>query len=245
MPSTLAQLERLFWTTATGRLDTCAVRRELRSARGLDAVQRMAIYRDMYFGRQIEALQQDFPVLARELGDEAFRALSRRYVLRHPSRSPALEWLGRNLPAYLRELGFDPRLTDIASLEWLACAALLAPPDRVASPGGIAPSRWPGARLRFARSLQLAEVRRTAYLRYAGRPGRDDGRVVRIALFRCGFSVRHVELAVDECTALERARAGCAFTEICDALQDAARAFEVVRGWFGREWIAAVEVPAC
>jgi hypothetical protein len=123
----LAQVEALFWHTARGRLDRAAVEREFRSAGALDAVQRMALYRDMYFARQLQALRATFPLLERELGEARFLELAHAYLIAHPSAAPAIEWVGERLPQYLRAQREEPRRVELAELEWLACRALLAP----------------------------------------------------------------------------------------------------------------------
>jgi hypothetical protein len=242
----LMQLEQLFWTTARGRLDARAVNAAFRSDAALSAVQRMAIYRDMYFMRQVAALTDTFPVVSARLGQARFEALARRYLLEHPSRSPALEWVGSRFAGFLRDRSADEvcepeELFDIAQLEWLACAAQLAPHEPEPGPPALAPDRWPAARVRLSSSLGVVRVSATAYASFGGEAASSvDPRDV--AFFRAGYRVRHLALAADEAEALALAAQGHTLSAVCAALLELDRAHEVLRGWFARRWVLGLEV---
>src|SRR5260370_16893963 len=103
----------------------------------------------MYFWRQVEALKEDFPMLAALLGDDGVVHLVDAYVQTYPSDHPSLGRLGRKLAQFLAEHRADngrPDLADLAALEWaraevfveldapLATASIFAelPPDQFA-----------------------------------------------------------------------------------------------------------------
>lgn len=242
----LAQLERLFWSTARGRLDARAVDAAFVSDARLDAVARMAIYRDMYFARQAEALAAAFPRVASRLGDDAFRAMARAYLLAHPSRAPALEWLGERFAEFLRTRPTAPsidvaELADLARLEWLACAAQLAPDEPRADPRSVPPERWPDVCVRLSRALGVACVARRAYASWTGDDCTSDGEI-NVAVFRAGFRVRHLVLADDEVTALHLARCGRSMAELCASMPDVERARDVLASWLTRGWVVALEL---
>jgi hypothetical protein len=241
MSGNLARLEKLFWQTARGRLDERAVRASFQSHGRLDAVQRMSIYRDMYFGRQVEALRADFPLLARELGEDVFGGLAVSYVQSYPSTMPALEWLGQRLPEYLRERSYPDILVDLANLEWLGCAALLSPNDPLATLEMVAPSKWPRACFRFVRSLHVAMTSRGAISRFLPTSPGGDGSCP-VAVYRRGFALRTVELAGDEYDAVTMARRSVPFAEVCEVFDTAERASKIIRGWFTRQWVASITV---
>ena len=67
---------------AAGRTDAVV----LPSAR-LSAPERVGVYHGMYLARMREALESDYPGLARFLGPAAWEGLVRSYVQAHPSRS--------------------------------------------------------------------------------------------------------------------------------------------------------------
>ncbi len=69
----------------------------------LEPAERIAIYKRMYPLRMIEALEQDYPILAWHVGEEAFEQLVLDYVEAFPSRSYTLNRLGDNLPVWLDE----------------------------------------------------------------------------------------------------------------------------------------------
>lgn len=90
---------------------------------GLDAADRVDIYRSMYPMRMVEALQTDYPGLAWALGEERFSQLVWEYVQVHPSRSWTLNRLGDALPEFVRATAGRPRtfLFELALLERELC----------------------------------------------------------------------------------------------------------------------------
>lgn len=105
---TLAETQRLFWQ---------ALRGEETDARFVKGPDRLHVYAEMFLLRQVDVLRTDFPELAAKLGDEAFFALARRYVLAHPSEDPDLGRLGRAFAGFCG----DP----LAALEWARCEVFL------------------------------------------------------------------------------------------------------------------------
>jgi len=82
------------------------------------AERRLQVYATMYRLRVIEALESQFPRVARVLGPEAFGAAAVAFVAEVPSRHPSLRELGRGFAAWLARDGRDPRLPALARLEW-------------------------------------------------------------------------------------------------------------------------------
>jgi uncharacterized protein (UPF0276 family) len=96
-----------------------------------DPIERLELYANAYFYRQLDALRGAFPRLARLAGDVAFHDIVTDYVLECPSRDPDLHQRGDRLPAFVRAhpLGREkPLLADLAELE-LALAGALDAPD--------------------------------------------------------------------------------------------------------------------
>jgi len=76
--------------------------------------ERLGVYAHAYWARLLECLREEFPVVRKLVGDEAFDQFAVGYLMEHPSQSYTLAQLGRRLAAYLaRTLG---RLTDDKSL---------------------------------------------------------------------------------------------------------------------------------
>lgn len=67
----------------------------------LNQEQRIDIYRTMYPLRMVEALEVDYPTLARFMGED-FTTLVMRYVEEYPSQSYTLNHLGKHLPLFLQ-----------------------------------------------------------------------------------------------------------------------------------------------
>jgi hypothetical protein len=82
------------------------------------AAERVEVYANMYRLRIAEALESQFPRLARLLGADAFADLAFAYVTDHPSRNPSLRFLGAQLPDWLERRRGSVGLSDLARLEW-------------------------------------------------------------------------------------------------------------------------------
>ena len=79
----------------------------------------MHVYAHMYRARIVEALESQFPRLARQLGADAFAELAFAYISDEPSRHPSLRYVGEHLPAWLSARRADePALIGLATLEW-------------------------------------------------------------------------------------------------------------------------------
>jgi hypothetical protein len=83
------------------------------------AEQRVHVYAHMYRARIAEALESQFPRLARSLGAEEFGDVAAAYIRDEPSRHPSLRHVGERLPAWLAARRPDaPALAGLATLEW-------------------------------------------------------------------------------------------------------------------------------
>ena len=65
---------------------------------------RMAIYRDLFFNNIAGLLAANFPVIRRTLGEDAWRALVRRFYSTHRSRTPLFPELAPEAASVLDEL---------------------------------------------------------------------------------------------------------------------------------------------
>lgn len=82
-------------------------------------------YQIAYGVRLSGALRDNFEVLARAMGDEAFDALAAAYVATHPSRQPSIRWYGHRLAEFMAAqcdadspLVPHPALVDFAHMDW-------------------------------------------------------------------------------------------------------------------------------
>lgn len=203
----LAETQRLFWEALRGEEASRAF------VRGPD---RLHVYAEMFLLRQVDVLRADFPELAGKLGDEAFFALAKRYVLAHPSEDPDLARLGR---AFAQFCG-DP----LAALEWARCEVFLESEAPRLSPEEFAQRLAAGG---------VPVVRVAPALRIAGGGSRT-------VVWRTpgDFTLNEVDLPDDELRALRLALGGAPFEEICGAFDEPARAFEALQSWLAEGWLA-------
>jgi hypothetical protein len=126
----------------------------------LPAADRLAIYRNAYQVRLIDALHETYPVLHGLLGDEAWVELGHAYVAAHPSVFRSIRWYGRELAEYLKAsapYSEAPILPEVALLEWTLSEVFDAP-DAASLPrsalSAIEPSAWASLTLKFHPSLR-------------------------------------------------------------------------------------------
>lgn len=126
----------------------------------LPAAERLAIYRNAYQVRLIDALHETYPVLHGLLGDEAWVELGYAYVAAHPSVFRSIRWYGRELADYLAAYtpySDAPILSEVAQLEWTLAEvfdATDAEPLPRSALSAIEPEAWSSLTLKFHPSLR-------------------------------------------------------------------------------------------
>jgi len=179
----------------------------------LSSLERIEIYRRGYHARLIECLADDYPVLQHALGEERFEVLCRRYIARHPSSGPSLNYFGRHMADFCRtadlpEAGFAG---DLAALEWaivLSIHARTAESIGFEDLGQVPAERWPAARFQANPSLKILHLAHpvNAYLQ-AYRRGAPiappAARPTSVAVYRTGRSVWRLELEPTMVTLVE------------------------------------------
>jgi hypothetical protein len=81
---------------------------------------RFAVYRNNVTVSLIRAMESNFPVVRRLLGEQYFAGLAREFVQKHPPQSPLMFHYGASFSEYLKtedDLRDYPYLSDIAKLE--------------------------------------------------------------------------------------------------------------------------------
>lgn len=66
----------------------------------MDSAERLELYHRQYWYRLLDSIEEDFPVLARMLGQERFWTLMEDYLVAFPSKSFTLRHLGERLPEF-------------------------------------------------------------------------------------------------------------------------------------------------
>ena len=251
----LFELQRYFARAATsGSGPLPELERVFLGSEQLSARARLGIYNRGYFYRLLDALASVFGQTKRLLGDAAFERLGLSYLARHPSVHPAVERVGRAFPEFLREVGETSTLVDLASLEWARLCALVAPnPANVATPQAIDPSCFAQAQLRFVPSLHRLELDPRALSAFAG-DAADLANALPaaprcgVAIWRSEHAVLHRALDATEWGALASAIGGATLSQVCAVIdsgseaEDVRQAFEMLRSWFARRWLASLPV---
>jgi hypothetical protein len=254
---TLAETQALFHAAVTrAEGDRArAIHGCFAGSRELGAAERVEIYADTYQWRLVDALREDYPKLAKLLGDERFYALAETYVRERPSHHHDLGRMGERLPAFLRAHPDPgrPDLTDLAALEWARSEVFFEADVKPAGQEALAAlstAEFLEARLRLVPALRLLAVEHDAVGLWRALeheepvPSPAPG-IHAIAVWRKEFEVFHTALELDEATALEGAAAGDPLSRVCAAFagpEDAGRAaFDAITSWFDEGWIARVE----
>jgi len=129
------------------------------SARGSPA--RIDAYRHAHAARLAAALRDNFDMLARALGDEAFDTLAQAYLRAHPPTQPSIRWFGHALADFMDSAeapAGHPALADLARMDWALRTAFDAadgPSIAAADLAGLPAGQWPGLRFDFHPSVAL------------------------------------------------------------------------------------------
>ena len=194
---------------------------------GAGAAERVHVYAHMYRARIAEALESQFPRLARGLGAEAMAELAFAYVSDHPSRHPSLRWLGQRLPAWLEaNRPALPWLAELAHLEWARADVFDAPDQPLLSLDAV--RAWPPDQL-AALPVQTVAAHRLVTTDHAiadlwdrlgaGAPLDAPARAREsLLVWRQDVSVFHRTVDEPQRAALELAAKGTTFGTLCDRL---------------------------
>ncbi len=239
----LAELQRRFWQLVSApqtvgvalpaiaardpeALPLCAW---IRAGSEEAAIQRLDIYANMYFFRLLGVLRDDYPNLAKLLGDDHFHNLVTDYLAACPSDNPSIRHVGGRLADFLAGHDFGrrfPGAADLARLEWArglafdaADAGELAAGDLAAVP----PERWGALRLALSPSFRIAALDTAAHALWQALERGEERPVMEpaateVLVWRRGFSVYHRPAGREEAALLRRVQAGAPFGEICERL---------------------------
>jgi hypothetical protein len=199
----------------------------------LPAKDRLAIYRNAYQVRLIDALHETYPVLHSLLGDEVWVELGEAFVAEYPSTFRSIRWYGRELPDFLAErepFSGEPVLAEIALLEWTLSEVFDSPdaePLRRTALSSVDPAEWGSLKFEFHPSLRrLAFNWNTAAVWKAMNADETPPRPERAPaaaswlLWRQNLQNYFRSMNAVETAALDAALRGLNFGEICERLDD-------------------------
>jgi hypothetical protein len=156
MIEAFAELQQSFAATVLGLAAEMPV--SLRAATPARAEGGLAVYRNNVMSGLIKVVAARFPVVRRLLGEDCFFEKVRRFIAAEPPRSPLLLDYGDGFSRFLRRLGDDAYIADMADLEiargkaYHAADAVPLPPRAFAA---IPPERLAGLRLSLHPSVSL------------------------------------------------------------------------------------------
>jgi hypothetical protein len=219
---------------------------------------RLEIYAGAYRGRLAEALAANYPALAKLL-DEDFAELAQAYIAGHDSLYFSIRYYGENLADFLAteaRYAAAPLLADLARWEWAMRAvfdAADAAPLAAAQLARVAPEAWAHLRFQWHPSVTRLDLEWNApqfwqaLTEDAERPAAAvSAEPTAWLLWREGLTTYFRSLSVTEAQALDAARRGWPFGELCELLCErlgeaeaplAAASF--LRGWVGAGMITA------
>lgn len=227
----------------------------------LPAAERLAVYANAYRLRLLEVLAQDFPGVKALAGDEAFDDMGTAYIDAYPSAHPSVRWFGRRFAVFLNETppySDRPFLAEMAAFEWRQGEVMdAADSGAVAADelGTLRPEAWPGMTIVFQHALRrldlvwnvpvvwqaVRESETPPALEAAGQP-------LPWVLWRRNMQVHWRSLDEHEAYALDAARAGTAFGDICEGLlarthddQVPLRAAGFLKSWASDDLVTRVE----
>lgn len=223
------------------------------------------IYRRQFWLRHVDALREDYPALARVLGDDGFDAFARAYLAAHPPSSFTLRDLGRHVvdfssvygdfPPDVRELARDVARYEHALVDLFDGAS--PPPLDPAKVTGMPEEGWSTARIVLHPLLALMRLRYPAHvfrrdLREGRSPALPAPRPVNLAVFRTGadLTIRYEELHPWAFALLEALGRGVPLVAACEevaAKAEAAAKVEAaasVDAGTGVDGVAGVEAAA-
>jgi hypothetical protein len=223
----------------------------------LAPLERLEVYRRAYHARLIECLLDDYPALAYALGEDAFDALCRAYIARHPSTGPNLNSFGRFMSEFCRSeasgkgapSGFA---ADLAALEWAIVEVIHAPTAEPLTLAGLAEvpiDRWAGARLVATAAFRLLRFDYPVNVffqafRDARAPKIPEPARSAAAVYRSGPTLWRMDLTEAACALLQALASG---QNLSVSLEEATAAPSAisqddaagrVTSWF-RDWVAS------
>jgi len=126
-----------------------------------EAKLRLNVYSEGYRLRLIEALAEDFSVLASYLGEESFERLANAYCDHYPSRHFSLRHFGQFFSTFLTEdfkMKKNPVLSELAEFEWALVEVMdakNAEPLTVDDLQNIPPENWPDLKFSLHPSVEF------------------------------------------------------------------------------------------
>ena len=253
----VAELERSFQSYVLER--AVGVERVIAEDAKAGADERLAVYFDAYRLRLLEVLENDYPALRAVAGAPEFDKLGRAYIDAHPSTTPSVRWFGRKLAKFLAASKARPVFAELAAFEWAQGEVFDAAETAAVSLDAMARvpgDEWGGMRLEFHPAVRRADLWWNAPAIAAAvdkkkkppKPAKG-AKLQAWLLWRRDLDIRWRSLEPDEAAALDAAREGATFADVCEHLCEwinpdraAMHAASLLKRWISDGLITAVRV---
>lgn len=192
---------------------------------------RLEIYGGGYGARLTEALETTFPVLAQLLGEGDFAELAGAYIRSHDSTFASIRYYGGALAEFLaRDPAYAeiPVLSELARWEWMMTEtfdAADAPASDASALADLAPGEWAELRFQWHPSIRRLPLWWNvpqiwnALTRQTQQPeAKLAAEAEQWLLWRKDLEIFFRSLAPAEAAALDAARTGSSFGELCELL---------------------------
>lgn len=212
---------------------------------------RLAIYGGAYRSRLGEALESNYPALAKLLGAADFERLTNDYVSTHDSPYFSVRYYGDALPQFLaahEDYAAAPVLAELAQWEWAMTSvfdAADAAPLAHTALERIPPQQWAQLRFGWHPSVQRLALSWNVPQLWQALTGESERPAPSLTaapvpwlLWRQELTSYFRSLGATEASALDAARSGWPFGELCELLcselgdeQAPLEAATLLRGW--------------
>lgn len=260
MTKALAQLQQQFASCLTmrGEDPPGAVKGDDKAG----ARERMDLYAGAYVSRLAEVMGEDFPGVWGMVGDDQFWQLCQAYIGEHPSVYPSIRWFGSHLVEFLRQnspYSDYSQISEMAAFEWaqgLVFDAAGGESLDMETFSRILPEAWAGLTFEFTPAMQRLDLGwNIPELWSALNKGDDPLPELQQGAYPSAWLLWRQQLIpgwryldVDEAWALDRAREGMNFGNICEGLLEwvdefnaPLRAAGFLRTWVGHGLVIGVD----
>ena len=214
---------------------------------------RLSIYSAAYRARLGEALKENYPILARVLGDDAFAEVANTFLSKHPSRTASIRWFGARL-AEFTELDTDtlphPALSDLIRMEWALNIAFDGPdaiPLNVNDMLTVVPDAWPALQFFPHPTMHLLEMNWNVEPLWSALSADENAETEppepfphHLLIWRYEHRTQWRSVEPIEAQLLQLAIAGKNFAQLCEAAAGVSEpgAAEMVAGYL-RNWVGS------
>lgn len=193
--------------------------------------ERLAVYGNAYAWRLIDALEQEYGLLAKLLGDEAFTELAEAFIDAYPSQFYSIAKFSEPLAQFLREdevYSEKAHLSEVAQLIKALITSLEAadaPYLNFAVLANVAEQNWPSLCFKFHPSVQYFNFNYNSYAIWKALVQEKSIPEVlktnsHCVVWRKGLQSYAIALTDAEALVLCLLQQGSCFADVCEAVYD-------------------------